>query len=81
MPKYEILDYDLSKEMLRLFKGEKTGWVQVGEKKYFFPYEYTNQGQGFHEFKFKPRDVVVMSYPRSGKLNIFNQYKKITEIQ
>ena len=64
---YSLLDADKSFEMLKLFKGERTGWVQVGEKKWFFPYQYTEQGEGFLNFKARPTDTWVLSYPRSGK--------------
>ncbi|XP_015597274.1 sulfotransferase 4A1 [Cephus cinctus] len=65
-PSYEFLDKKKTSEMLKMFHGERTGWVRVGEKKYFFPYKYTEQGAGFYKFKARPSDTWVLSYPRSG---------------
>lgn len=64
--KYELLDVEKTKKMLKMFHGERTGWVQVGEKKYFFPNRYIEQGEGFYNFKVRPDDTWVLSYPRSG---------------
>lgn len=66
LPKYRVLDENLTKKMLADFKGERTGWVKVGEKGYFFPHRYTQQGEGFYKFKVRPSDTWVLSYPRSG---------------
>lgn len=66
IPKYELLSETKTKEMLQMFKGERTGWVFVGPKKYFFPYKWIEQGTGFYYFKARPEDTWVVSYPRSG---------------
>lgn len=70
-PKYEYLNKENTKKMLKIFKGERTGWVLVGEKKWFFPHKYTIEGKGFYNFKARPDDIWVLSYPRSGKLYVF----------
>ncbi|XP_043273832.1 sulfotransferase 4A1-like [Venturia canescens] len=66
LPKYEVLEESLTKKMLEKFKGERTGWVKVGEKGYFFPHRYVEQGEGFYKFKARSSDTWVLSYPRSG---------------
>ncbi|XP_033230735.1 sulfotransferase 4A1-like [Belonocnema kinseyi] len=65
-PNYTLLDADKTKEMLTLFNGERTGWVQAGEKKWFFPYKYTEEREGFYNFKPRPSDTWIISHPRSG---------------
>ncbi|XP_001603070.1 sulfotransferase 1E1 [Nasonia vitripennis] len=66
MPEYRLLDAGKTKEMLKDFKGERTGWVQVGKKNWLFPHRYTEQGKGFFNFQVRSSDIWVMSYPRSG---------------
>ncbi|XP_033321872.1 sulfotransferase 1E1 [Megalopta genalis] len=65
-PQYKPLDEKKTKEMLKVFAGERTGWVLVGAKKWFFPYRYTEQANGFYNFKARSDDTWVLSYPRSG---------------
>ncbi|XP_076626776.1 sulfotransferase 1B1 [Colletes latitarsis] len=65
-PNYEILDEETTNEMLKVFKGERDGWVLVGPKKWLFPFRYTKQGKGFYNFKARPDDTWVLSHPRSG---------------
>lgn len=67
MPNFKLLNAELTKQMLKDFNGERTGWVQVGDKKWFFPHRYTEQGEHFYKFKSRPNDTWVLSYPRSGK--------------
>ncbi|CAG5088537.1 Similar to SULT1C4: Sulfotransferase 1C4 (Homo sapiens) [Cotesia congregata] len=66
LPKYKLLDKEKTKEMLEKFTGERTGWVQVGEKKWFFPHRYIEQQEGFYNFKARLDDTWVITYPRSG---------------
>lgn len=65
-PTYELLSTKKTEELLKVFKGERTGWVLVGPKKYFFPYRYIEQGEGFYNFRARSDDTWVISYPRSG---------------
>lgn len=65
-PKYELLPEMETKQMLQNFRGERTGWVLVGPKQYFFPIKFVQEGIGFYNFKAKPDDTWVLSFPRSG---------------
>jgi hypothetical protein len=67
-PKYQLLEAKKTNELLKYFKGERTGWVQVGDKKWFFPYKYIEQGEGFFNFVGRKSDIWVLSYPRSGNI-------------
>ena len=66
LPNYELLSKEKTKEMLKLFKGERTGFVLVGPKKYFFPFRYIEQAEGFYNFKVRSDDTWLLSHPRSG---------------
>lgn len=65
---YEIkpVDDDLNLELLKDFSGERTGFVQVGPKKWFFPSGYLKQAEDIYNFEFRKDDVVVLTFPRSG---------------
>ncbi|XP_063983671.1 sulfotransferase 1E1-like [Diachasmimorpha longicaudata] len=65
-PEYKFLDDKKTEEMLQKFTGERSGWVLVGDKQWFFPRKYVEQGKGFFEFKARSSDTWVVSYPRSG---------------
>jgi len=66
IPKYELLPDMETIKILEKFKGERTGFVLVGPNKYFFPFKFVKEGIGFYNFKAKPDDTWVLSYPRSG---------------
>lgn len=65
---YEItpLDEELNAELMKDFKGERNGYVQVGPKKWFFPAAYAKHAENFYNFPIKEDDVWVITYPRSG---------------
>ncbi|KAJ6640904.1 Luciferin sulfotransferase [Pseudolycoriella hygida] len=65
---YDITDVDpeINQELLTDFTGEKTGFVQVGPKKYFFPSKFRSASSHFYNFQSRPSDLWVASFPRSG---------------
>ncbi|KAL1140692.1 hypothetical protein AAG570_000622 [Ranatra chinensis] len=52
--------------MLETFRGEKTGWYQVGPKKYFLPSKYAQEADHFLSFKTRSDDIWICTFPRSG---------------
>ena len=65
-PECEYLNEEDTKKMMKLFTGERSGFVLVGPKKWFFPLKYTTEGKEYYNFKARPDDTWVISYPRSG---------------
>ncbi|XP_050301971.1 sulfotransferase 1B1-like [Anthonomus grandis grandis] len=65
---YEIkpVEPELNKKILGDFSGERTGFVQVGPKNYFFPSGYEKEAENFYNFELRPDDVFVATFPRSG---------------
>lgn len=65
---YEIanVDQELNAQLLKDFTGERTGFVQVGPKKWFFPSGYAKDAENIYNFEFRQDDVVIMGFPRSG---------------
>ncbi|CAG9829241.1 unnamed protein product [Diabrotica balteata] len=53
-------------EEIDLSKGEKTKYLQVGPKKWFYPSGYERQAHDFYNFVARPSDIFVISFPRSG---------------
>ncbi|XP_044758916.1 uncharacterized protein LOC123316764 [Coccinella septempunctata] len=64
----EIVDVEqsLNNDLLNHFKGEKDGYVQVGQKKWFLPVKYRKLAEEYKNFEVRSDDVWIMGYPRSG---------------
>ncbi|KAK9884598.1 hypothetical protein WA026_007438 [Henosepilachna vigintioctopunctata] len=62
----EDLDPNINKKLLQDFGGERTGFIQVGKKKWFFPNAFRHHISRFHDFEVRPNDVWIVTFPRSG---------------
>ncbi|KAK9503871.1 hypothetical protein O3M35_010337 [Rhynocoris fuscipes] len=54
------------KELLKSFKGQKVGFVEVGPKKWLLPHEYTYHAENYYNFELRNDDIWIVTYPRSG---------------
>lgn len=52
--------------LLRDFRGERTGFVRISHKGYFFPSKFATDMKHFTDFKPRPADTWIVTYPRSG---------------
>ncbi|XP_022188003.2 LOW QUALITY PROTEIN: sulfotransferase 1C4 [Nilaparvata lugens] len=64
--KMNKLDDELNRQLLRDFLGERTGFLQVGPEKYFFPQKFAAEAPHLYNFKVRSDDTWVVTFPRSG---------------
>ncbi|XP_044758918.1 sulfotransferase 1E1-like [Coccinella septempunctata] len=64
----EIVDVEknLNEELISYFRGMKDGFVQVGDKKWFYPKKYRQLAEAFKGFEVRSDDIWITGYPRSG---------------
>nr|CAD7434031.1 unnamed protein product [Timema monikensis] len=60
------LESKLNSRLLDDFTGERTGFVQVGQQKWFLPSKYEHQAVGYHNMTLRSDDIWVVTFPRSG---------------
>ncbi|XP_045478224.1 sulfotransferase 1B1-like [Harmonia axyridis] len=60
------VEESVNKQLLQDFTGERTGFVQVGKKKWFFPSGFKDQAASFYNFEVRESDVWIVTFPRSG---------------
>ncbi|XP_022907950.2 sulfotransferase 1C4-like [Onthophagus taurus] len=65
---YEItkIDEDVNKKLLEDFKGERTTFVQIGPKNYFFPAKFLEDAPKYYNFEPRKDDIWIVTFPRSG---------------
>ncbi|KAI4457264.1 sulfotransferase sult [Holotrichia oblita] len=65
---YEItrVDPEINAELLKDFTGERSYFVQVGPKNYFFPSNYEREADKFYNFEVRSDDIWIVTFPRSG---------------
>ncbi|XP_058820907.1 luciferin sulfotransferase [Topomyia yanbarensis] len=64
--KIQFVDDVVNLKLLANFHGEKTGFVQVGDEKWFFPSKYEQAAEHFYGFEARASDVWIATFPRSG---------------
>ncbi|KAL3272509.1 hypothetical protein HHI36_013985 [Cryptolaemus montrouzieri] len=60
------VEENLNQELLKYFKGERDGYVQVGPKKWFLPVKFKSLASQYKNFRVRPDDVWITGVPRSG---------------
>jgi hypothetical protein len=66
--KIKPLDEGLNKKLLADFEGERTGFCQVGDKKWMLPAAYAKHAEGYYTMPLRQDDVWIITFPRSGKI-------------
>ena len=66
--KVERVEGELATSLLKWYPLHKHGFVKIGQKKWFLPYKYVENGDNIYNFEIRPDDTWIFSYPRSGKL-------------
>lgn len=67
--KYVILSFFNKNINIMKMAGERTGFVQVGPQKWFFPSKYAKEAENIYNFPVRKDDVWIVTFPRSGKIH------------
>ncbi|XP_045478187.1 sulfotransferase 1C4-like [Harmonia axyridis] len=60
------VDENLNAELVSFYRGEKDGFVQVGDKKWFYPKKFRILADELKNFEVRSDDIWITGYPRSG---------------
>lgn len=76
--KYQVPN-NVNNMRLTLFSGEYSGYVHVGPKNYFMPAEYRKIAAEIYNMPVRKDDVFVITFPRTGILNLLLNSIEIIE--
>ncbi|XP_044750471.1 luciferin sulfotransferase-like [Coccinella septempunctata] len=64
----EIVDIEenLNAQLKKDYEAQKDGFVQVGERKWFYPWRYRKTAEELKNFDVRPDDIWITGFPRSG---------------
>ncbi|XP_011705425.1 PREDICTED: sulfotransferase 4A1-like [Wasmannia auropunctata] len=66
--KVERVEGELAAALTNWYPFHKRGFIKVGQKKWFLPYRYAEDGGAIYEFKIRPDDTWIVTYPRSASI-------------
>ncbi|CAL1689351.1 unnamed protein product [Lasius platythorax] len=64
--KIQRVEGDLAVALSKPYPLHKRGFVKIGEKNWFLPYRYAEEGGKAYNFETRPDDTWIITYPRSG---------------
>ncbi|XP_011883461.1 PREDICTED: sulfotransferase 1C4-like [Vollenhovia emeryi] len=64
--KVEQVKGELATVLSKWYPLHKRGFVKIGERKWFLPYKYVEEGNNIYNFEIRPDDTWIITYPRSG---------------
>ncbi|GAB1861332.1 Sulfotransferase 1C4 [Camponotus japonicus] len=64
--KIERVEGELAITLSKLYPERVKGFVKIGEKKWFLSYKFVERGDEVLNFKTRPDDTWIITYPRSG---------------